>query len=77
MMCWAELLLLFFFFFPANFNNWSLPISGGDDGTVIVKPIFQIVGQTKDENISNFMFHSFYANDGPATAVVRGPATLP
>jgi pre-rRNA-processing protein IPI3 len=39
---------------------------------VIVEPIFQVVGQTKDENISNFMFHSFYANDGPATAFVKG-----
>ncbi|CAK7351831.1 unnamed protein product [Dovyalis caffra] len=50
-------------------SDGSLLISGGDDGTILVVPIFQLVEQTRDENCSDLMLHSFVAHDGPVTAI--------
>ncbi|EEF30258.1 WD-repeat protein, putative [Ricinus communis] len=50
-------------------SDSSLLISGGDDGNIVVVPIFQLVEAPGSENESNLILHSFPAHDGPVTGI--------
>ncbi|XP_065624197.1 vegetative incompatibility protein HET-E-1 [Quercus suber] len=49
-------------------DDGSLLISGGDDGTIVVIPISQLIGASSstDENASNFILHRFAQKHGGA-----------
>ncbi|KAJ9183035.1 hypothetical protein P3X46_006954 [Hevea brasiliensis] len=51
-------------------SDWSLVISGGDDGTIAVVPIFQLVEASGEESPSNLTLHRFVAHDGPVTSII-------
>lgn len=51
-------------------SDWSLVISGGDDGRIVVIPVFQLVDATGDESLSNLALHRFVAHDGPVTSII-------
>jgi|UniRef100_A0A2N9EI27 pre-rRNA-processing protein IPI3 len=53
-------------------DDGSLLISGGDDGTIVVIPIFQLVGASTDENACNFILHRFVAHADSVTDITSG-----
>ncbi|KAL5564098.1 hypothetical protein UlMin_027262 [Ulmus minor] len=52
----------------------SLLISGSDDGTIVVLPIFQVVSSTltSKNNVGNLALNKFIAHSGPVTAATFG-----
>ncbi|KAM5586372.1 protein ROOT INITIATION DEFECTIVE 3-like [Rosa sericea] len=53
-------------------HDESLLISGGDDGTIAIVPIFQLVGDSGCENVEDLILHKFAAHSDSVTAIVSG-----
>ncbi|KAF5478507.1 hypothetical protein F2P56_005060 [Juglans regia] len=53
-------------------NDGSLLISGGDDGAVVVVPIFLLVEASKNENGGNIILHQFPAHADSVTDITLG-----
>lgn len=55
-------------------DDGSLLISGGDDGTIVVIPISQLIGASSstDENASDFILHRIVAHADSVTAITCG-----
>ncbi|KAF2314431.1 hypothetical protein GH714_026346 [Hevea brasiliensis] len=51
-------------------SDWSLVISGGDDGTIVVVPIFQLEEASGKEDASDLSLHRFVAHNGPVTSII-------
>ncbi|CAN0858393.1 Protein ROOT INITIATION DEFECTIVE 3 [Linum grandiflorum] len=52
--------------------DWSLLTSGGDDGTIAVFPIFQLLDDdNRPENTDDIIIRRFTAHEGPVTSIVR------
>ncbi|CAL1377612.1 unnamed protein product [Linum trigynum] len=50
--------------------DWSLLVSGGDDGRIAVFPVFQFLQNSSQSQNDKSMTMSFTAHDGPVTAIV-------
>ncbi|KAA0059059.1 protein ROOT INITIATION DEFECTIVE 3-like [Cucumis melo var. makuwa] len=50
----------------------SLLISGGDDGTIVVMPIFQLVQAKPRENATEHILHQFLAHTDSVTSIYSG-----
>jgi pre-rRNA-processing protein IPI3 len=53
-------------------DDESLLISGSDDGTIVVVPVFQLVGDSGYENAPDLILHKFAAHSDSVTAIVSG-----
>lgn len=53
-------------------DDESLLISGSDDGTIVVVPVFQLVGDSGYENAQDLILHKFAAHSDSVTAIVSG-----
>ncbi|KAF3442347.1 hypothetical protein FNV43_RR16263 [Rhamnella rubrinervis] len=54
-------------------DDGSLLISGSDDGSVVVVPIFQLVGSSEnDQKVEDLILHKFTAHSDSVTAIVSG-----
>ncbi|KAJ8899403.1 hypothetical protein K2173_018377 [Erythroxylum novogranatense] len=50
-------------------SDWSLLISGGDDGTIAVAPMLQLLDASRVDSSSKLMLQRFVAHGGPVTAI--------
>ncbi|XP_050370710.1 protein ROOT INITIATION DEFECTIVE 3-like [Argentina anserina] len=53
-------------------HDESLLISGSDDGTIAIVPIFRLVGDWACENVEDIILHKFAAHSDSVTAIVSG-----
>lgn len=53
-------------------DDGSLLISGGDDGTIFVIPIFQLLNSTINDNVEDLIMHKFVAHSSSVTAIISG-----
>lgn len=53
-------------------HDESLLISGSDDGTIAIVPIFRLVGDSECENVEDIILHKFAAHSDSVTAIVSG-----
>ncbi|VVA18951.1 PREDICTED: ROOT INITIATION DEFECTIVE [Prunus dulcis] len=53
-------------------DDESLLISGSDDGTIVVVPIFQLVGASGYDSVEELILHRFAAHSDSVTAIISG-----